>query len=133
MAFSNFLRAHGFDTIMPQDDALTPDGDILPPSEIFKVLVEGINRCDCVLALCDGADVDSGTAWELGYAYAIGRPAVLLRTDFRRAEAGPVNIMLEHSASRVVDFPDPSADIEPVYAQVAAAIEELRDSGVVGG
>ncbi len=45
----------------------------------------------------DGADPDSGTCWECGYAYATRKPVVLFRSDMRRSgDAGdiPFNAML---------------------------------------
>jgi nucleoside 2-deoxyribosyltransferase len=38
---------------------------------------------DAVLALVDGADVDSGVAAEIGYAAAVGRPVFAWRSDLR--------------------------------------------------
>lgn len=38
--------------------------------------------CSSAFAVLDGVDVDSGTAWEIGYAYARGKPIIGLRTDF---------------------------------------------------
>jgi nucleoside 2-deoxyribosyltransferase len=43
-----------------------------------------IRKCDIVVALLDGADVDSGTAVEVGMAYALRIPVVGLKTDFYR-------------------------------------------------
>jgi len=51
-----------------------------------------------VLALLDGSDVDSGTAAEIGYAAALARPVVGLRSDIRTAgdnEAAIVNLQVE--------------------------------------
>jgi nucleoside 2-deoxyribosyltransferase len=50
-----------------------------------------------VLAVLDGPDVDSGTAAEVGWAAASGRPVIGLRTDFRLAdhEAAVVNLQVE--------------------------------------
>jgi nucleoside 2-deoxyribosyltransferase len=51
-----------------------------------------------VLAILDGEDVDSGTAAEIGYAAALGRPIVGLRTDLRVTgdnEATLVNLQVE--------------------------------------
>lgn len=51
-----------------------------------------------VLAILDGDDVDSGTAAEIGYAAALGRPVVGLRTDLRVTgdnEATLVNLQVE--------------------------------------
>ena len=42
-----------------------------------------IKQCDAVLAIVDGSDVDSGTASEIGYAAALGKPVVGIRTDLR--------------------------------------------------
>ena len=46
----------------------------------------------------DGVDVDSGTAWEIGYAHALDKPVYGLRTDFRTLGIeGTVNLMIERS------------------------------------
>lgn len=37
---------------------------------IFSKNVATIDETDMVVAVLDGVDVDSGTAWEIGYAYA---------------------------------------------------------------
>lgn len=58
-----------------------------------------ITEADAVLAVLDGPDVDSGTAAEVGYASALGRRVVGLRTDIRPGgdnEAAVVNLQVEH-------------------------------------
>lgn len=45
--------------------------------------IKGIRRSDAVLAVLDGADVDSGTAAEIGFAAGIGKRVVGYRGDFR--------------------------------------------------
>jgi len=55
------------------------------PDLIFKGCRDAIDSCTCIVALLDGAQVDDGTAWEIGYAYAKGLPIYGLRTDFRQA------------------------------------------------
>ena len=56
----------------------------------------------------DGSDPDSGTAWEIGYAYAKGTPIILLRTDFRewggRTGDAPYNLMLTESATEHIEL-----------------------------
>jgi len=65
---------------------------------IFSKNVTNINETDMVVAVLDGVDVDSGTAWEIGYAYAQGLPVYGLRTDFRTLGIeGTVNLMIERS------------------------------------
>lgn len=62
-----------------------------------------IEEADAVLAVLDGVDIDSGTAAEIGWAAAIGRPVVGWRSDFRRAgdnEAAVVNLQVEYFIER---------------------------------
>jgi len=71
---------------------------------LFHANKKALEEADCIVAVIDGADADSGTAWEMGYAYSQGKPVVALRTDFRRAgHHEQVNLMLEESAVVVTD------------------------------
>jgi len=59
---------------------------------------EMITESQLVLANLDGPDVDSGTAAEIGFAAALGRPVVGWRSDSRQAgdnEAAAVNLQVE--------------------------------------
>jgi Nucleoside 2-deoxyribosyltransferase len=65
---------------------------------IFDSCKSAIDRCTYMLALLDGSQVDDGTAWEIGYAYAKGLPIYGIRTDFRQSgdtKFGRVNSMIE--------------------------------------
>ena len=65
---------------------------------IFSKNVTAIEKADILVAVLDGVDVDSGTAWEIGYAHALGKPVCGLRTDFRTLGIeGTVNLMIERS------------------------------------
>ena len=58
-----------------------------------------IRDSTAVFAVLDGVDVDSGTAAEIGFAAALGRPVVGWRSDFRLAGENPqllVNLQVEH-------------------------------------
>ena len=60
---------------------------------------EAIRRCDIVVGVLDGIDVDSGTAGEMGIAYGIGKRVYGLRTDFRLTGdniAAGVNLQVRH-------------------------------------
>jgi nucleoside 2-deoxyribosyltransferase len=54
-----------------------------------------------------GPDPDSGTAWEVGYAFGTKRPIVLVRTDFRApaGNAGDYSPMLIQAATARIDLP----------------------------
>ena len=67
--------------------------------EIGKGNVAAIDLSDAVLAILDGVDVDSGTASEIGYAFARGKRIVGYRGDFRSAaenEGCTVNLQVEY-------------------------------------
>ena len=58
-----------------------------------------IDSSDIVFAILDGADVDSGTAAEIGYACARGKPILGYRGDFRLSadnEGAMVNLQVEY-------------------------------------
>jgi nucleoside 2-deoxyribosyltransferase/predicted secreted protein len=58
--------------------------------------LSALTESDIVVAVIDGSDVDSGTAWEMGYATALGKRVIAIRTDFRRySDNELVNLMLE--------------------------------------
>jgi nucleoside 2-deoxyribosyltransferase len=57
-----------------------------------------IDQARVVLAVLDGVDVDSGTAAEIGYAFARGKRIVGYRGDFRLSadnEGSTVNLQVE--------------------------------------
>lgn len=58
-----------------------------------------IDDSDGLVAVLDGTDVDSGTAAEIGYAFAKGKPILGYRGDFRLSadnEGGIVNLQVEY-------------------------------------
>ena len=60
--------------------------------------LQAIDRSDGVFAVLDGVDVDSGTASEIGYAFAKGKRITGYRNDFRRTGdtmASVVNLQVE--------------------------------------
>lgn len=97
---SDALRAAmpGLEVTLPQDFKTgNKYNDSRHYGALFRMCVEGIDAADAVLAMIDGAEVDSGTSWEMGYAYARGKPVIGVRTDFRPGAEHGVNIMLSRS------------------------------------
>jgi nucleoside 2-deoxyribosyltransferase len=67
--------------------------------QIAKANALAIDACDAVLAVLDGSDVDSGTAAEIGYAFAKGKRILGYRGDFRLSadnEGAIVNLQVEY-------------------------------------
>jgi nucleoside 2-deoxyribosyltransferase len=85
----------------------------------------GIDRADMVLAVLDGVDVDSGTAAEIGYAFAKGKPILGYRGDFRVSadnEGSTVNLQVEYFIRQSGgDIVTKLADLAPALAKIKAA------------
>jgi nucleoside 2-deoxyribosyltransferase len=66
---------------------------------LAKANEASIRKADALFAILDGVDVDSGTAAEIGFGAALGKPAVGLRLDTRLSgdnEGGVVNLQVQH-------------------------------------
>ena len=90
-----------------------------------------IETAQGVLAVLDGSDVDSGTAAEVGYAAALNKVVVGLRTDFRMAgdnPDAPVNLQVLHfiTASGGVLATSLGAATDALRAAVPGVSEESR-------
>ena len=121
------LGARDYKVFLPQDDAGLPL--LQSPPDLhgaFEICRDAIDRADAVLAVLDGADGDSGTAWECGYAYARSKPIVVIRTDFRGGEDRGLNLMLRRSASAVVEQPSTNEELEPLVEQIVRALAEAE-------
>jgi nucleoside 2-deoxyribosyltransferase len=110
------LRAAQHEVFLPQEKEPGKDGP-----GIFAADIAGINWAEALVAVMDGPDPDSGTCWEVGYAFGTGKPIVLVRTDIRSlaGSAGEYNAMLVQSATVRVDLP--AAETEQVVAAIIEA------------
>lgn len=93
------LLKEGLTAFLPQDEC---------DQDVFNCCMENLEKSDAVVAVFDGPQVDDGTAFECGYAFAKGTPVVGLRTDFRRVGefTNEVNIMLENCAAMCKNLED---------------------------
>src|SRR5688572_32087432 len=92
------LRNEGYEVFLPQEECKDAEDSV----EIFETCEAGLQNSDVVVAILDGADADSGTCWEVGYAYAKNKGIVSVRTDFRRSgDSFGFNAMLLHSSEFV--------------------------------
>jgi len=95
------LHQNLFEVYLPQEAGDDSDTRGDPEQHrLFEKNLQAIDESDLIVAVIEGADADSGTAWEMGYAFAKGKPVIALRTDFRRVgHHEQVNLMLEQSAT----------------------------------
>jgi nucleoside 2-deoxyribosyltransferase len=110
--------------------ALIPSLDIILPQErskpllaqpnglrlVFEDCFAMIDECDCVLAVLDGPDADSGTCVELGYAWARKKPVIGMRTDFRISEDRGLNLMVSNACQHLLL--EPSADMSSLCGRI---------------
>ena len=101
------IKSAGFNVFLPQEDSNNVRDEKNRQNIIFNKNVDAIDNSGIIVAVIDGTDVDSGTAWEIGYAFARGKPIIGLRTDFRTLGIeGTVNLMIERSAVLCTSIPE---------------------------
>jgi nucleoside 2-deoxyribosyltransferase len=112
--------------LLPQD--FKHDGRFNDPKafgRIFLGCLESVDSADAVLAWLDGPDADSGTSFEVGYAFAQGKPVVGIRTDFRHNQERGLNIMLSRACAAFVYRPSFDEDVEGLAADIARALRKV--------
>ena len=68
-------------------------------TRVARANEQAIRASDTVLAVLDGVDVDSGTASEMGFAFALGKRIHGLRTDTRLIgdnEGSVINLQVQY-------------------------------------
>lgn len=105
MNFMQELLALNFDVFWP-GAYFTSEKLASLGSNAAKVILDTnrarIDQADIVFALLDGPQVDDGTAWEIGYAYAHKKTILGLRTDIRSVgdtQNSSVNAMINASVT----------------------------------
>src|ERR1044071_6317631 len=96
----NIELATALTDVIEHAEVLLPQRDTqnLPPGpdfreRAFRYCLNGVDTCDVLVAMIEGADVDSGTCVEVGYAFAKRKRIIGVRTDFRESEDRGVNLM----------------------------------------
>jgi nucleoside 2-deoxyribosyltransferase len=125
LKFSRDLQQENPDLqmILPQVEAekIISQPDFLP--RMYQFCLESIKDCDVVLAILEGADADSGTCIEMGYAFGIGKPILGVRTDFRSSEDRGVNLMVANICAKLVW--EPALAYEELVRSVAGELLNL--------
>lgn len=86
--FVTYLRSLGIFELLVPAEFHVPNGKNLPNHEwaaqVFEHDVAMLRQADIVYALNYGMYSDTGTAWEMGFAYALGIPVstVLMDKEF---------------------------------------------------
>ena len=122
------LRAAWHEVFLPQENEPGLDA-----AGIFAADKPGIDWADGLVAIMDGPAPDSGTSWEVGYAFGTRESIVLVRTDFRAmaGNAGEYNPMLTQAATIRLDLP--AASTTEVVSAILEALARIEaGSGALG-
>ncbi|MFW0856002.1 nucleoside 2-deoxyribosyltransferase [Cronobacter dublinensis] len=99
-----------FDVFLPQEDGLLLR-DISSESisndhaegKIFNADITAMNNSDIIIAVLNGAHIDEGVAFELGYCFAKGKRCIGIKEDVRQALPTGNNPMISKSCEKILD------------------------------
>lgn len=80
-AVASYLRSKGHSVYVPMEHSIENAWDYSNhewAQMVFDEDVKAIRECDEVHCIYYGLYSDSGTAWECGFAYALGKPVELI-------------------------------------------------------
>lgn len=80
---SDRLRALGYTTFLPQEVVITNKSTVLVKAACFYMDLKAIRLADYLVVNCNGIEIDSGTAAEIGLGYGLGKKLVLYKSDVR--------------------------------------------------
>ena len=98
------LRAAGHEVYVPQEHTIENAWDLSNKDWASKVYlndIEAIDDCECVMILNFGMYSDSGTAWEAGYAFGIGKWTIQVLCG---GDNATYSLMMMNGCDRVVEL-----------------------------
>jgi len=96
----NRLRDEGHEVYSPMEHEVPNAWDLANyvwARKVYEADMDALIEADAVVAIYDGMDSDSGTAWEIGYACAMKKSVHLLLTRPREMQS----LMLINSADSI--------------------------------
>lgn len=97
----NLCKELKIDTFLPHRDAgVYEKGDSI---QFFKKDSESIDDCNVIIALLDWKDIGSGTAWEIGYAYAKKIPVIGIVEDIKSINTLDRMCVMTFNSVRLID------------------------------
>lgn len=96
-----------FDVFLPQEDGLLlrdisseSISNDLAEGKIFNADITAMNNCDIIIVVLNGAHIDEGVAFELGYCFAKGKRCIGIKEDVRQALPTGNNPMISKSCEK---------------------------------
>lgn len=93
---AKILRDNGFNVWLAQEAPFISKGTDEEKRAIFNGDIKALKESDVVVAVLDGIEIESGVAFEIGYAHCLGKPIIGLKTDYRTfSKIEEINLILE--------------------------------------
>ena len=102
----NDLRNAGHKVYVPQEHTIENAWDLSNKDwaeQVYLNDIEAIRECEMVMILNFGMYSDSGTAWEAGYAYAMGKKTVQVLCGGNNAT---YSLMMMNGCDKVISLRD---------------------------
>ena len=117
---SEELESNGYDCFLPHRDQVGIDASelettsmsALTKDKIFHNDLNALKEAQITVALITGWDIDSGTAGEIGYTFASGKPVIAIDAFERRFR----NLFVEGMIMKTVHKID---EIFPIIKQIS--------------
>jgi len=117
------------EVVLPQNFRVGPGHASFNDRRYLEALArrcaEAIREADVVLAILDGADADSGVAFEVGYARGVGKPVLGVRTDYRQLQVKGLNVMLAEGCNHVLCHFSFNESLDDLASAIVEHIEKL--------
>jgi len=117
------------EVVLPQDFRVGPGeryyNDRRDMRALYTRCMAEMSAADAVVALLDGADADSGVAFEVGYARGRNKPVLGVRTDFRQLQVKGLNIMLAEGCSQVLCHFSFNENLDDLAMKIVEHLEKL--------
>lgn len=124
-------RLPNTEILLPQDFRVgrqTSYNDRKHAQALYEKCMASLEEADMVVAILDGADADSGTAFEVGYARGKGKYVLGIRTDFRQLQIRGLNIMLAEGCHDVLCHFSFNESVDGLAEAALPHIEKVKAS-----
>lgn len=102
-----------FNVFLPQEDGLLLreiiEGGVprnIAERMVFDADIQAMRDSDIIVALLNGAHIDEGVAFELGYCFAMDKRCIGLKSDVRQSLPTGNNPMINQSCEKIFDNKD---------------------------
>lgn len=119
------LEESGYEVFLPQELTQSNEVDAKELYRLFDILIKEVSKADILVAILDGADTDSGTCIEMGYAFGINKPIIGVRTDFRNLEVNGVNLMVLKVCNKFLLFKEKHVLIEDLSKRIIETAKSI--------